>query len=58
MTENQPCRTVLPDVYAIGDSARGPSLVVLAIRDGREVANEIRTNIQAVSSVSSSHFSG
>ena len=34
-------RTNLPDVYAAGDIVRGASLVVWAIRDGREAADAI-----------------
>lgn len=34
-------RTALPGVYAVGDIVRGASLVVWAIRDGREAAEAI-----------------
>ena len=34
-------RTSLPGVYAVGDIVRGASLVVWAIRDGREAADSI-----------------
>jgi glutamate synthase (NADPH/NADH) small chain len=34
-------RTALPGVYAVGDIVRGASLVVWAIRDGREAADAI-----------------
>ena len=34
-------KTSLPGVYAIGDIVRGASLVVWAIRDGRDCANAI-----------------
>ena len=34
-------KTVLPGVYAVGDIVRGASLVVWAIRDGREAADAI-----------------
>jgi glutamate synthase (NADPH/NADH) small chain len=34
-------RTALPDVYAVGDIVRGASLVVWAIRDGRDCADAI-----------------
>ncbi|MFV0301666.1 MAG: FAD-dependent oxidoreductase, partial [Paracoccus sp. (in: a-proteobacteria)] len=34
-------RTSLPGVYAVGDIVRGASLVVWAIRDGREAAEAI-----------------
>lgn len=33
--------TVLPNVFAVGDIVRGASLVVWAIRDGREAAEAI-----------------
>ncbi len=33
--------TSLPGVYAVGDIVRGASLVVWAIRDGREAAESI-----------------
>jgi glutamate synthase (NADPH/NADH) small chain len=33
--------TALPGVYAVGDIVRGASLVVWAIRDGREAAEAI-----------------
>ena len=35
--------TNLPGVYAVGDIVRGASLVVWAIRDGREAADSILT---------------
>ncbi|MEI6098809.1 MAG: FAD-dependent oxidoreductase, partial [Alphaproteobacteria bacterium] len=35
--------TSLPGVYAAGDIVRGASLVVWAIRDGREAADSILT---------------
>ena len=37
-------KTNLPSVYAIGDIVRGASLVVWAIRDGREAAEQIIKN--------------
>ncbi|WBU56515.1 NAD(P)-dependent oxidoreductase [Paracoccus sediminicola] len=36
-------QTSLPGVYAVGDIVRGASLVVWAIRDGREAADSIAT---------------
>jgi glutamate synthase (NADPH) small chain len=33
--------TSLPGVYAVGDIVRGASLVVWAVRDGREAADSI-----------------
>jgi glutamate synthase (NADPH/NADH) small chain len=40
-------RTMLPGVYAIGDIVRGASLVVWAIRDGREAADAIMADLSA-----------
>jgi len=40
-------RTSLPGVYAIGDIVRGASLVVWAIRDGREAAARIMADLAA-----------
>lgn len=39
--------TSLPGVYAVGDIVRGASLVVWAIRDGREAAEVILTTLAA-----------
>jgi len=39
--------TDLPGVYAVGDIARGASLVVWAIRDGREAADAILARLSA-----------
>ncbi|MEF3046036.1 NAD(P)-dependent oxidoreductase [Pseudotabrizicola sp. L79] len=39
--------TSLPGVYAVGDIVRGASLVVWAIRDGREAAEAIATYLKA-----------
>jgi len=41
--------TTLPKVYAGGDSVRGPSLVVHAVRDGRRAAAAIHRKIGPVS---------
>ena len=38
-------RTNLENVYAVGDIVRGASLVVWAIKDGREAANAILNEI-------------
>jgi glutamate synthase (NADPH/NADH) small chain len=38
-------RTALPGVYAVGDIVRGASLVVWAIRDGREAADAILADL-------------
>ncbi len=40
-------RTEMPGVYAVGDIVRGASLVVWAIRDGREAAEAIAAQIDA-----------
>ena len=39
--------TAIPGVYAAGDIVRGASLVVWAVRDGREAADSIHRYIQA-----------
>ena len=41
-------RTALPGVYAVGDIVRGASLVVWAIRDGREAADAILADLAQV----------
>ena len=43
--------TSLPGVFAVGDIVRGASLVVWAIRDGREAADEIVKFLDATASV-------
>ncbi|WP_071674289.1 NAD(P)-dependent oxidoreductase [Nioella nitratireducens] len=43
--------TNLPGVYAVGDIQRGASLVVWAIRDGREAADDILSKLAARTSV-------
>ena len=43
--------TNLPGVYAVGDIARGASLVVWAIRDGREAADAILERLATSASV-------
>ncbi len=43
--------TALPDVYAVGDIVRGASLVVWAIRDGREAAEAVLKRLTRASSV-------
>jgi glutamate synthase (NADPH/NADH) small chain len=40
-------QTALPGVYAVGDIVRGASLVVWAIRDGREAAEAILEKVMA-----------
>lgn len=44
-------QTSLPSVYAVGDIVRGASLVVWAIRDGREAADAIMDQFNAASAV-------
>jgi glutamate synthase (NADPH/NADH) small chain len=39
--------TALPGVFAAGDIVRGASLVVWAIRDGRDAAARIRVWLEA-----------
>lgn len=43
--------TSLPGVYAAGDIVRGASLVVWAIRDGREAADAIAERLNAAANV-------
>ena len=50
-TSFQTHETNLPGVYAVGDIARGASLVVWAIRDGREAAEAILAQLAAGASV-------
>ncbi|MBE0454779.1 NAD(P)-dependent oxidoreductase [Roseovarius autotrophicus] len=44
-------RTALPGVYAVGDIVRGASLVVWAIRDGRDAAAAILDDLNAAQAV-------
>ncbi|EBA07647.1 NAD(P)-dependent oxidoreductase [Sagittula stellata] len=44
-------RTALPDVYAIGDIVRGASLVVWAIRDGRDCVEALLKDLDAKTAV-------
>lgn len=44
-------RTALPGVYAVGDIVRGASLVVWAIRDGREAAEAILADLDQPAAV-------
>ena len=43
--------TSVPGVYCAGDAARGASLVVHAISDGREAARQVDTFLSAGSSM-------
>src|SRR6056297_1365571 len=44
-------RTALPGVYAVGDIVRGASLVVWAIRDGRDCADAILADLAATQAI-------
>ncbi|MGH1412035.1 MAG: NAD(P)-dependent oxidoreductase [Pelagimonas sp.] len=44
-------RTAMPGVYAIGDIVRGASLVVWAIRDGRDCVEAVLTDFNAKAAV-------
>ena len=44
-------QTELDDVYAVGDIVRGASLVVWAIRDGREAADAIIADLESKQSI-------
>ncbi|MBV2358988.1 NAD(P)-dependent oxidoreductase [Thalassococcus sp. CAU 1522] len=44
-------RTALPGVYAVGDIVRGASLVVWAIRDGRDCAEALLADLNATTAV-------
>jgi glutamate synthase (NADPH) small chain len=50
-TSFQTHETNLPGVYAVGDIARGASLVVWAIRDGREAAEAILAQLEGCATV-------
>jgi glutamate synthase (NADPH/NADH) small chain len=43
--------TSLPGVFAVGDIVRGASLVVWAIRDGREAADSVLTYLAGAQAV-------
>jgi len=51
LTEFHPHETKLDGVYACGDIERGASLVVWAIRDGREAADAMLVRFNAAASV-------
>ncbi|MEB3421180.1 NAD(P)-dependent oxidoreductase [Salipiger marinus] len=44
-------RTSLPGVYAVGDIVRGASLVVWAIRDGRDCAEAVLKDFQSAAAI-------
>ncbi len=50
-TDYRSHQTALPGVFAAGDIARGASLVVWAIRDGREAADAMEKHIDAMAKV-------
>ena len=50
-TDHRTHETALDGVFAAGDIVRGASLVVWAIRDGREAADAIAAKLDARASV-------
>ena len=50
-TEFTTGKTDLPGVYAVGDIVRGASLVVWAIKDGRDCAEAILDQLNSASAV-------
>jgi len=46
-TDHRTAMTTLPGVFAAGDIVRGASLVVWAIRDGRDAAAQMHEYMQA-----------
>ena len=44
-----PARPSMPGVYAVGDIVRGASLVVWAIRDGRDCADAVLAQLNGAS---------
>jgi glutamate synthase (NADPH/NADH) small chain len=50
-TEEGKHATNVPKVFAAGDMRRGQSLVVWAIREGREVAREVDTALMGYSNL-------
>ena len=51
-TEAGKYATSVPNVYTAGDMHRGQSLVVWAIREGREVAREVDESLMGYSYLS------
>ena len=49
--EYQTGRTAMPGVYAVGDIVRGASLVVWAIRDGRDCADAVLADLGIASAI-------
>jgi glutamate synthase (NADPH/NADH) small chain len=45
-------RTGIPGVYAAGDARRGASLIVWAIREGRDMADSVDRDLRAGSTLS------
>jgi glutamate synthase (NADPH/NADH) small chain len=50
-TDRRHCMTSLPGVFAAGDIVRGASLVVWAIRDGRDAAAQMHRYIQQTAAI-------
>ena len=51
-------KTNLPGVFAAGDIVRGASLVVWAIRDGRDAADAIHAYLKAAGGISAARRGG
>ncbi|MBI1494794.1 NAD(P)-dependent oxidoreductase [Halocynthiibacter styelae] len=51
LTDGATHQTRLPGVWAVGDIARGASLVVWAIKDGRDAAQNILENLNAAANI-------
>jgi len=50
-TENDGHRTQIPGIYTAGDMRRGQSLVVWAIREGRNAAREVDEDLMGYSNL-------
>ena len=50
-TENDGHRTQVPGIYTAGDMRRGQSLVVWAIREGRNAAREVDEDLMGYSNL-------
>lgn len=50
-TENDGHRTIVPGIYTAGDMRRGQSLVVWAIREGRNAAREVDEDLMGYSNL-------
>lgn len=49
--ENDGRRTIVPGIYTAGDMRRGQSLVVWAIREGRNAAREVDEDLMGYSNL-------